>query len=143
MTRAEIEKLLAEHAAGFAARDPERLAATHAADGTFESPAAGLVRGRDAIRDVYRYWYRAFPDFTLTWVHPLIDETGPPRAAVFWSFDGTVQGPFFGDVRPGTHVKMVGAGEYVFNHEGIVSVRHIFDFSAILVATGVLKLRSS
>lgn len=140
MTRADIEKLLAEHAAGFAARDAERLADTHAADGTFESPAAGLVRGREAIREVYRYWYSAFPDFTLTWGPPVIE---PPRAAVFWRFEGTVQGPFFGDVRPGTHVTMVGAAEYAFSAEGIVSVRHIFDFSAVLVATGVLKIRSS
>lgn len=140
MTRAEIERLLAEHAAGFAARDPERLAATHAPDGTFESPAAGLVRGRPAILDVYRYWYKAFPDFSLTWDSPLVD---PPRASVFWSFEGTAAGPFFGDVRPGAHVKMVGAAEYTFTPDGIASVRHIFDFSAVLVATGVLKIKPS
>ncbi len=141
MTRGDIEKQLAEHAAGFAARDAVRLAATHTADGTFESPAAGLVRGRPAILDVYRYWYKAFPDFMLTWESPLIDVVGRPRASVFWLFDGTAAGPFFGDVRPGAHVKMQGAAEYTFSPEGIVSVRHIFDFSAILVATGVLKIK--
>jgi len=143
MTRADIEKQLAEHAAGFAARDATRLAATHTVDGTFESPAAGLVRGRAAILDVYRYWYKAFPDFTLTWESPVIDTVPVPRAGVFWSFEGTAAGPFFGDVRPGAHVKMSGAAEYTFSPDGIVSVRHIFDFSAILVATGVLKIRPS
>ena len=143
MTRADVEKQLAEHAAAFAARDAERLAATHTADGTFESPAAGLVRGRPAILDVYRYWYKAFPDFMLTWDSPIIDVAGTPRASVFWSFEGTVQGSFFGDVRPGSRVKMPGAAEYTFSPEGIVSVRHIFDFSAILVATGVLKIKPS
>jgi predicted ester cyclase len=143
MTRAEVEKQLAEHAAGFAARDAERLAATHTVDGTFESPAAGLVRGRPAILDVYRYWYKAFPDFMLTWESPLIDTTTTPRASVFWSFEGTAAGPFFGDVRPGAQVKMTGAAEYTFSPEGIVSVRHIFDFSAVLVATGVLKIKPS
>lgn len=141
MTRADIEKVLGDHAAGFAARDPEQLAATHTADGTFESPAAGLVRGRHAIRNVYVYWYKAFPDFVLTWGPPIIDPADPPRAALFWSFEGTAQGPFFGDVKPGKRVKMVGSAEYTFSPEGIVSVRHIFDFSAVLVATGVLKIR--
>jgi predicted ester cyclase len=141
MTRADIETQLAEHAAGFAARDAVRLAATHTVDGTFESPAAGLVRGRAAILDVYRYWYTAFPDFMLTWESPVIDTTPVPRAGVFWSFEGTAAGPFFGDVRPGVRVKMSGAAEYTFSPGGIVSVRHIFDFSAILVATGVLKIK--
>jgi predicted ester cyclase len=143
MTRADVEKQLAEHAAGFAARDALRLAATHAVDGTFESPAAGLVRGRLAILDVYRYWYKAFPDFMLVWDPPVIDTASLPRAGVFWSFEGTAAGPFFGDVRPGAHVKMSGAAEYTFSPDGIVAVRHIFDFSAILVATGVLKIKPS
>lgn len=143
MTRADVERILAEHAAGFAARDAERLAATHTADGTFESPAVGVVRGRPAILDVYRYWYRAFPDFTLAWGPPIIDAGEPPRAAVFWNFEGTAEGPFYGDPKPGKHVKMVGSAEFTFSPEGIVSVRHLFDFSAILVATGVLKIRPS
>lgn len=138
MTRAQIEQRLAEHQAGFTRRDPDALAATHAVDGTFESPAHGLVHGREAIRGVYKYWYGAFPDFTFRWHTPLID---PPRAAVFWMFEGTAAGPFFGDVKAGTPVKMKGAAEFTFGDEGIVAVRHIFDFSALLVSTGVLKIK--
>jgi predicted ester cyclase len=138
MTRAEVERLLTEHQAGFLARSPDLLARTHAPDGTFESPAHGLVRGRDAIRDVYTYWYKAFPDFMLSWGTPVIE---PPRAAVFWKFEGTVSGPFFGEVRAGTPVKMVGAAEYTFGDLGIVAVRHIFDFSAVLVNAGVMKIK--
>jgi predicted ester cyclase len=138
MTRADIVARLAEHQAGFLARSPDLLAATHAPDGTLESPAHGLVRGRDAIRDVYRYWYTAFPDFMFSWGDAIID---PPRAAIFWKFDGTTMGPFFGEVRPGTHIKMVGAAEYVYGSEGLVAVRHIFDFSAVLVSAGVIKIK--
>ena len=138
MTRAAIEQWLTEHQAGFLARSPDALGATHAPEGTFESPAHGLVRGREAIRGVYSYWYSAFPDFMLTWGTPVID---PPRAAVFWKFDGTTTGPFFGEVKAGTAVKMIGAAEYVFGDEGIVAVRHIFDFSQVLVTAGVLKIR--
>jgi predicted ester cyclase len=138
MDRAAIEQLLAEHQAGFLARDPQALAATHAPNGTFESPAHGLVTGREAILEVYRYWYRGFPDFSFHWRAPVLD---PPRAAVFWAFEGTAVGPFFGDVRPGTTVRMSGAAEYLCGGEGIISVRHIFDFSAVLVAAGVLRLK--
>ncbi len=138
MTRDAIKQQLAEQQAGFLARSAEALAATHAPDGTFESPAHGLVRGREAILEVYRYWYKAFPDFSLQWGSAVTD---PPRAAVFWRFEGTTTGPFFGDVRPGTPIKMSGAAEYTFGDEGIVSVRHIFDFSAVLVTAGVLKIK--
>lgn len=138
MTRAAIEQRLAEHQAGFLARSPDALSATHAPEGTFESPAHGVVRGREAIREIYRYWYGAFPDFMLSWGAPIIE---PPRAAVFWKFEGTTTGPFFGEVRAGTRIKMIGAAEYTFGNEGIVAVRHIFDLSAALVSAGVLKIK--
>ena len=138
MTRDAIEQLLAEHQAGFLARDADALARTHAPDGTFESPAHGLVRGRPAILDVYRYWYAGFPDFTFHWQKPIIE---PPRAAVFWQFEGTAAGHFFGDVRPGTVVRIAGAADYEFGDGGIVAVRHIFDFSAVLVSAGVLRIK--
>jgi len=138
MTRATVEQWLADHQAGFLARSPDALVATHVPDGTFESPAHGLVHGRAAIRDIYAYWYSAFPDFMLSWGVPVIEA---PRAAVFWSFEGTTTGPFFGEVRPGTLVKMIGAAEFVFSDQGIESVRHIFDFSQLLVTAGVLKIK--
>lgn len=138
MTRSAIEKQLADHHAAFARRDVEALASAHVLEGTFESPAVGVVRGRQAIRDVYRYWYTAFPDFLLSWEHALID---PPRASFFWTFDGIAAGPFFGDPKPGTRVTVNGAAEYLFDDEGIVSARHVFDFSGILVRAGVLKVK--
>ena len=138
MTRAAIEQRLADFQAAFTKRSAEDLAAQHAADGTLESPAHGLVRGRDAILGVYKYWYSAFPDFMFTWTPAIID---PPRAALFWTFEGTAAGPFFGDVKAGTHVKMKGAAELTFGEEGILSVRHIFDFSALLVSAGVLRIK--
>jgi predicted ester cyclase len=138
MDRAMVEQWLADHQAGFLARSPDLLAATHAPDGAFESPAHGIVHGREAIRAIYTYWYSAFPDFILSWGTPIIEA---PRAAVFWNFEGTTAGPFFGEVRPGTSVKMSGAAEFAFSDAGIVSVRHIFDFSRALVTAGVLKIK--
>lgn len=138
MTRQAIENLLARQKAAYARRDGEALASLHAPDGIFESPAYGIVTGRDAIRDVYRYWYSAFPDFLLTWDHALID---PPRASYFWTFSGTAAGPFFGDVKIGSRVNMIGASECRIEEDLILSIRHVFDFSGALMRTGVLKVK--
>src|SRR5687767_11739288 len=129
MTRMAIEELLARQKEAFARRDVEALTAIHAPDGTFESPAVGVVTGRQAIRDVYAYWYRAFPDFLLSWESALID---PPRASYFWTFTGTAAGPFFGEVKVGSKVTMTGAAEATFGDAGLISIRHVFDFSGTL-----------
>ncbi|HEY0875363.1 MAG TPA: ester cyclase [Vicinamibacterales bacterium] len=138
MTRSAIEKLLERQKEAFARRDVEALAALHAPGGTFESPAYGVVSGREAIRNVYRYWYSAFPDFLLTWQSALID---PPRASYFWTFEGTAAGPFFGDVKVGSKISMPGACESTYSEEGIVAIRHVFDFSGTLMRAGVLKVK--
>jgi hypothetical protein len=140
MTRAEIETLLARHAQSFASRSAATLAADHTEDGTFYSPAAGTVCGREEIRRVYGYWLDAFPDLGFTWNTPIIDGD---RVALFWRFTGTLAGEFFGDVRPGTHIEFNGAAEYVLSPGGIVSARHLFDFTGALVAAGALRVKPS
>jgi steroid delta-isomerase-like uncharacterized protein len=138
MTRDEIGALLDRHQEAFARRDADALAAQHAEQGTFESPAHGVVHGRAKIADIYRYWFTAFPDLQLHLGTPIV---GDDRAAVFWTFSGTAHGPFFGIPGAGTRVEMSGAAEYVLADGAIQSVRHIFDFSGVLMKTGVLKVR--
>jgi predicted ester cyclase len=138
MTRSEIDTLLARHQQSFASRSDARLAADHAEHGTFYSPAAGTVKGRAEIRKVYEYWLTAFPDMDFTWDTPVVEGH---RVALFWQFAGTLAGPFFGGVRPGTRVKFSGAAEYVLSPDGIVSARHVFDFTGALVTAGVLKVK--
>jgi predicted ester cyclase len=138
MTREEILSLLSSHQDAFLARDAGRLALQHAPAGTFQSPAHGIVEGREAIGEIYRYWFTAFPDLRLTWGRPVVDGD---RAALFWSFSGTAQGPFFGAVGAGTLIEMPGAAEYVVADGLIRSVRHVFDFSGVLMRAGVLKVK--
>jgi len=138
MTRADVEKLLQHHHECFLRRDPSALAADHAPDGTFESPATGLVRGRQAIETVYSSWFTGFPDLLLRWDDAVIDGN---RAVFFWTLTGTASGPFYGIVGSGTQVTATGAADYRFSDEGILSARHVFDWTAVLVATGVLKAR--
>lgn len=138
MTRAEVQAVLDRHHQAFASRDAAVLAAEHAPDGTFESPAASIVRGRAAIEGVYAYWLRAFPDLDFTWREPVIDGD---RVAFFWHFRGTLMGEFFGHSRPGTRVEFPGAAEYDLSPTGIVRARHVFDFTGALVTAGVLKVK--
>ena len=138
MVRDEIARILDRHRESFLKRDAEALAADHTPDSTFDSPAHGMVQGRKAIQEVYQYWFTAFPDLRLTWESPIIDGD---RAAIFWTFVGTSHGPFFGVVGAGSRVEMRGAAEYHFGEGGITSVRHVYDFSSVLVKTGVLKVK--
>ena len=140
MTRSEIVALLEQHRDGFLRRDAEALAAGHTEDGRFESPAHGVIEGRAKIREVYQYWLAAFPDLTLTWGDPLVDGD---HAAIFWEFSGTSRGPFFGVAGANTPVEMRGAAEIHLADGGIKNIRHVFDFSSVLVRTGVLKVRPS
>jgi predicted ester cyclase len=142
MTRDEIVQLIDRHARAFAARDATLLAADHCENGTFESQAAGLVRGRKAIEGVYAYWLRAFPDLEFTWREPVIEGD---RVALFWHFRGTLSdtGEFFGHAQKGARVEFSGAGEYVASPTGIVSAKHVFDFTGALVSAGVLKVKPS
>jgi len=138
MTRPEIDALLERHRDAFASGAPDAIAADHAEAGTFYSPAVGTVTGRARIAGVYQYWLTAFPDMEFTWGPPIVEGD---RVALFWRFRGTVSGPFFGEVKIGTKVEFPGAAEYIVSPEGIVSARHVFDFSGVLVAAGVLKLK--
>ena len=139
MNRAEIVVMIERHRQAFASRDAKLLADGHAPNGTFESQAAGVVRGRAAIQGVYEYWLKAFPDLGFTWREPIIDGD---RIALFWHFTGTLAGgDFFGPAQLGAHVEFLGAGEYQLSPEGIVHARHVFDFTGALVSAGVLKVK--
>ena len=74
----------------------------------------------------------------LTWDYALID---PPRASYIWTFTGTAAGPFFGEIKVGSKITMIGADRGTFDAEGILAIRHVFDFSGTLMRTGVLKVK--
>ena len=138
MTRADIEAFLERHRRSFARGVAATLAADHTVDGSFESPAAGQIRGRDAIEEVYRYWLAAFPDLSFNWREPVIEGD---RVALFWHFRGTLAGEFFGAHERGKRVEFTGAAEYLLSPAGIVTARHVFDFTGSLVSAGVLRVK--
>ncbi len=138
MTRSEIEAFLERHQQSFNSRSAATLAADHIEHGTLQTPAEGTVTGRGEIQRVYEFWLSAFPDMDFQWDPPVVDGD---RIAFFWHFGGTASGQFFGEVRPGTPVHFEGAAEYVLSPEGIVSARHVYDFTGALITAGALKVK--
>ena len=63
------------------------------------------------------------------------------RAAVFWKFQGTQQGPFLGLTGTGQRLVLPMVSLCRFKADGIAYARYIYDFSGLLLKTGVLKAK--
>jgi steroid delta-isomerase-like uncharacterized protein len=138
MTREEIVALMARRNAGWAARDPQALAATHAVDGTVNSPTGGVLKGRSEIERVYRIWLTAFPDIVWQPQELVIDGN---RVAVLAKMIGTHAGEFFGLPAAGRHVEVEVAMVMTVADGLIATERRIYDFTGLLVQTGVLRAK--
>jgi steroid delta-isomerase-like uncharacterized protein len=138
MTRDEIMALLGRRNAGWAARDAGALAATHAVDGTVNSPTGGVLKGRSEIERVYRIWLTAFPDIVWQPQEILIDDH---RVAVLAKLVGTHAGEFFGLPAAGRHVEVEVALVMTVADGLIATERRIYDFTGLLVQTGVLRAK--
>ncbi len=138
MTREEIQALFDRLQDAVSRRDVEALTNLHAEDGVVESLMAGTVKGRAAIGDVYRAWFAAFPDVTVTTDRLVIDGDG---AVMVSTVAGTHRGGFMG--LPPSHkpfrVAMVRI--YTLKDGCIAHERRIYDFTGLLVQIGVLKAR--
>ena len=73
MTRDDILSLFDRRRDACRRRDSAALAADHTEDCTLNSPMAGTLTGRDAIRSVYQTWFTGFPDIALDDEELIID----------------------------------------------------------------------
>ena len=138
MTRDEILALMGQRNAGWAARDAAALAATHAPEGIVNSPTGGLLEGRAEIERVYRVWLTAFPD--IVW-HPQEVVIDDDRVVVLAKLIGTHAGEFFGLPAAGRHVEVEVALVMTVADGLITTERRIYDFTGLLVQTGVLRAK--
>lgn len=138
MTRTEIEALVVRFQDAVGRRDVDALTKLHAEDGVVESVMAGTVRGRAAIGDVYRMWFAAFPDVTVTTDDLVIDGD---RAVLVSTVTGTDRGGFMG--LPPSHkpFKVAMVRVVMFRDGCIAHDRRIYDFTGLLLQIGVLKAR--
>lgn len=66
ITTLDLAAISAEYFAGWAARDPDRIAALHTRDSRFEIHAgSGPVEGRDAVRDAVAGLFETWPNFAF------------------------------------------------------------------------------
>jgi steroid delta-isomerase-like uncharacterized protein len=138
MTRDEILQLFERRREDWSRHDAAALAADHGEACKVESPAAGILSGRNAIEGVYRGWFAAFPDLELVTDEVLIDGD---RAALAATVTGTHVGEFLGLPPSGRRFKFRAMFMFVLRDGLIVHERRIYDFTGLLVQIGVLKTR--
>jgi len=138
MTRDQLMALLARREQLWRKRDAAGLAADHAPDGVVVSPTGGVLEGRAEIERIYRLWFTAFPDITMTVTDTVIDD---PYAVLLVNITGTHSGDFFGLAATGRRIQFTGA--FIFRiKEGLIEhERRILDFTGVLVQVGVLKAK--
>jgi len=138
MTREEIIAFFARRQEAYARHDVAALAANHSEDCVIESPSAGTVRGREAIEQMYRNWFTAFPDVAFHGAELLIDGN---RVAQLATIVGTDMGGFMGLAPTGKPFRFPVVWLYTLNENEIVHDRRIYDFTGMLVQIGVLKAK--
>ena len=138
MTREEIVALFERRETAWRAKDAVALAADHAADGVVVSPTGGVLEGRAEIERIYRVWFTAFPDLTLTSEDLVIDDQ---RVAMMGRVMGTHAGEFFGTAATGRRIEVSCAFFYRIENGLIVHERRILDFTGVLVQVGVLRAK--
>lgn len=136
MTRQDIVSFLATRQAQWIARDTEALAATHAADGTVDSPMFGALRGRGEIAESYRSLFTIFPDWEMTLHDALIDGQ---RIAEPFSATATHVREFMGLAGTNRRFQIHGVRLYELAGNVIQHERRLYDFTALLIQIGVLR----
>lgn len=138
MSREDITALLASWRDAVDHRDATALADLHTENGVMESAMAGTVTGRAAIAEVYRAWFKAFPDMVVTSDEPLIDGD---RVVQVHTLVGTDLGGFMGTPPTGRPFRLPTVFLYTIRDGYVVHARTIYDFTGLLVQIGVLKAK--
>jgi predicted ester cyclase len=136
MTRSEIVAFFARRQQHWAARDPEGLAGTHAADGTVSSPIFKQLKGRWAIADSYRRLFETFSDWDFQYEDLIIDGD---RIAQAFTVRATHTGDFMGLAGTGRRCQIQGVLLFRIADGLIQDERRVYDFTNLLMQIGVLK----
>jgi steroid delta-isomerase-like uncharacterized protein len=138
MTRKEVEAIFDKRREAMARRDPVAVSALYADDCLVDSPAGGTHTGREAVANVLRGWFTAFPDFKVLSEELVIE--GNDVAQVMMS-SGTDAGGFMGLPPTGRHFQFPSVFVYTLKNGQIAREQRIYDFTGMLVQIGVLKVK--
>jgi steroid delta-isomerase-like uncharacterized protein len=136
MTRDEILELFARQQKAWEARDPDALAASHAAEGTLVSPIFGTLNGRAAILASYRSLFQVFPDWTYTGADLVVDDS---RVAEPFTVTATHVGTFMGLAGTGRRCTIHGIRLFDIRDGAIFYERRYYDFTGLLIQLGILR----
>ena len=139
MTNTDVKAFLAKRQRAFASLDVAALADLYAENVEVDSPAAGgTVTGRQAIENIHRAWFEAFPDFRLE-DERFVVEGG--QVAHIAKAVGTNVGGFMGLPATGKRFHFNAAFVFTIENGRITRERRIYDFTGMLVEIGVLKAK--
>ena len=138
MTRDEILALFARRRDAWRRHDAAALAADHTEDCTLDSPMAGTVAGREAIRNVYQAWFTGFPDLTLDDEELIVDADRVVQISIA---SGTDTGGFMELPPTGRGFRNPMVFVYVLRGGQISQFRSVYDFVGVLVQIGMLKAK--
>jgi steroid delta-isomerase-like uncharacterized protein len=138
MPRKEIEEFFARRDEAWRRHDVAALMADHNEDGVVESPVAGTVKGRSAIKNIYKGWFSSFPDVEYFTQHLLIDGD---QVVQFVKMAGIHKGDFCGLAPTGKRFEIQCAFFFVFADGRISHEVRIYDFTGMLLQLGVLKAK--
>lgn len=139
MTRNAILALAERRADALNRHDIAALSSLYAADCVVDSPlAAGTVHGRQAIAKVHQALFEAFPDLTFTQETVLIDGD---QVALAGTVAGSYTGGFMGLPPSGKPFRVPAVVICRVADGEIVSEQRVYDFTGMLVQSGLLKAR--
>jgi Predicted ester cyclase len=136
MTREDIISFFDARLLDWRARNPERLAAGHAEDGTVVSPMFGALHGRAEIAESYRRLFASFPDWFFKSEELIIDGS---RVAQHFVASATHVGEFMGLAGTNRHGRLEGMLLYTMKDGAILHEQRQYDYSALLIQIGVLR----
>ena len=138
MTREEIVELFAKRDAAINEQDLEALTTLFAEDAVAESPLGGTHQGRAAIGAVFKAFFDAFSDATISTDDLIIDGD---RVVQVYTLSGTDTGGMMGMAPSGKPAQLpivivARVADGLITHE-----RRIYDFTGMLVQIGLLKTK--
>ena len=138
MTREQIVGVLNAMQRGWNARDPVALAGLFSDKAVVQSPIFGDLRGRPAIEQSYRDLFRGFADWAFEGEEVIVDGS---RAAQLFTVTATHSSDMFGVEATHRSFKVKGVLIFEFRDGRIVHEQRLYDFTALLLQTGILKAR--
>jgi steroid delta-isomerase-like uncharacterized protein len=137
MTREQIIAMFERRRQAFERLDAAALAADYADDCVIESPSGGVHHGRAAAERVLRNVLDAF-EIRMSQQSILVDGQSVAQVLII---EGKDVGLFLGMSPTGKSFSVPGVFVYELRDGKIVHERRVYDFTGLLIQTGLLKAK--